>query len=124
MPVDREGWIRPVRLKNGVDRGFRRRQGRDRALLKRRREARSQKKRILVAQRDLEIFGEARDHLAARLRLAGLETGEVPVRALRRIGEVRLRHAPPLAPAAQENAERKLMSGHALKLTPGRRPRP
>ena len=115
MPVDREGGIGPVRLKNGVDGGFRRRQGRDRALLKRRREARRQEKRILVAQRDLEIFGEAGDHLAAGLRLAGLETGKVPGRALRGIGEIGLRHAAPLAPAAQEDAERKLMSGHGAQ---------
>ena len=97
---------------------------RERALLKRRREARRQKKRILVAQRDLEIFGETGDHLAARLRLAGLETGEVPGRALRRIGEVGLRHAAPLAPAPQQNAEGKLMSGHGLKLSAGPRVRP
>ena len=101
-----------MRLKNGVDRGFRRRQRRDRALLKRRREARCEKKRILVAQRDLKIFGETGDHLAARLRLAGLETGEVPGRALRGISEVGLRHAAPLAPAPQQHAEGKLMSGH------------
>jgi hypothetical protein len=91
MPVDCEGGIRLVRLKNGVDRGFRRRQGRHRSFLERRREARSQKKRVLVAQRDLEIFGEAGDYLAARLRLAGLETGKVPRRALCGIGEVGLR---------------------------------
>jgi hypothetical protein len=104
-----------VRLKNGVDRGFRRREASDRALLKRRREARRQKKRILVAQRDLEIFGEAGDHLATRLCLAGLETGKVPGRALRGIGEIGLRHASPLAPAPQQHAERKLMSGHGAQ---------
>jgi hypothetical protein len=112
MPVDREGGIRLVRLKDGVNSGFRRVQRGKRTLLKSRGKAGGQEERILVAQRDLEIFRETGDHLAAGLRLAGFETGEVPGRALRGIGEVGLRHAAPLAPAAQQNAERKLMRGH------------
>ena len=117
VPVDREGGIGLVRLQDRLDGGFRRLQSGDRALRIGRREARRQEERILVAQRDLEKLGETRDHLAARLRLAGLETGKVPGRALRGIGEVGLRHTTPLAPAAQQNAERKLMSGHAPSLT-------
>jgi|SRR3984957_2691215 hypothetical protein len=124
MPVDREGWIRPVRLKNGVDRGFRRRQGRDRSLLESRREACRKEKRVLVPQRDVKKFGETGDHLAARLRFASLQTGEVAGRALCCISEVGLRHAPPLSPSPQQHAERKLMSRHALKLSARPRTKP
>ena len=115
MPVDRESGIRLVGLQDRFDCGFRRIQRRKRPLLKSRRKASSEKKRILVPKRNLEIFGETRDHLAAWQRLAGLEARQVPGRAIRGIGEIGLRHPATLAPAPEQHAERKLMSGHALK---------
>ena len=115
MPVNREGGIRLMRLQDGVDCGFRRIQRRKRSFLKRRRESGGEQQRVLIPKRDLEIFGETRDHLAARLRLAGLEAGQVPGRAVCGESKIGLRHAAPLAPAPQQHAERKLMGCHALE---------
>ena len=66
---------------------------------------------VLLAQRDLQIFGQPRDHFTAGLRLAGFKAGQVSCRA-RRVREVDLRHAPPLAATPQEDAERQLMFRH------------
>ena len=65
MPVDRESGIRLVGLQDRFDCGFRRIQRRKRPLLKSRRKARSQKKRILVPKRNLEI--SARRAIISRL---------------------------------------------------------
>ena len=113
MPVNREGGIRLMRLQDGVDRGFRGIQRCKRSFLKRRRESGGEQQRVLIPKRDLEIFGETRDHLPARLRLAGLQARQVPGRAVRGECKIGLRHAAPLAPTPQQHAERKLMDCHA-----------
>jgi hypothetical protein len=83
VPIDRECGIGLVRLQYCVDCGFRGIQLRQRSFLERRREAGGQKQRVLIPERDFEIFCKTREHLAARLRLAGLEAGQVSRRALR-----------------------------------------
>src|SRR5262245_9970547 len=43
----------------------------------------------------------------------------MPGRAFRRVCEVGLRHAPPLAPAPKQDAERELIGIHRASLAPG-----
>jgi hypothetical protein len=60
---------------------------------------------VAAAQRHLEHAGQQQDHLAARLRAAGLEEAQVPRRDLGLEGQTELTHSPPLAPLLEEAAE-------------------
>jgi hypothetical protein len=65
------------------------------------------------------VLGKPQDHFTAGQRLAGLKTRQMPGRALRCVCEVGLRHAPPLAPTPEKDAERKLIGAHRANLAPG-----
>src|SRR5215831_2724192 len=113
MPVEGEGRIRFVRLQDLLDRYARRSQLGERTFLEDRRKTRGEQQRILVAQRNPQVLGEAQDHVAARLRSSGLEVREMPRRAVRGKCEVRLRHASAGPPAAEQDPEWNSLSGHA-----------
>src|SRR5690606_46917 len=51
-----------------------------------------------------ELLEEVEQHLAARLRPAGLDEGQMARRDVGLEGEVHLRHAPALAPLAKQRA--------------------
>ncbi|WP_247838609.1 hypothetical protein [Bradyrhizobium sp. 200] len=65
------------------------------------------------------MLGKSHDHFTTGLRPAGLETRQMPGRTLRYVGEVGLRHAPPLAPTPKKDAERKLIGIHRASLASG-----
>ena len=70
-----------------------------------RREAGRGQHHVAVAQGDVEVLGEVQDHLAARLRPAGLDEREMPRRHAGQAGEVELAHAALRSPHLQELAE-------------------
>ena len=59
---------------------------------------------VALAQRDVELLGEAQHHLGARLGAAGLDEAQVARRDAGLEGEVELAEAPPAAPVAQQPA--------------------
>ena len=60
---------------------------------------------VATAQGYLEHSGQEQNHLAARLRAAGLEKAQVPRRDLRLERQAELAHPPPLAPLLEEAAD-------------------
>jgi hypothetical protein len=65
------------------------------------------------------VLGKSHDHFTAGLRLSGLQTRQMPGRAPRCVCEVGLRHAPPLAPAPEKDAEGELIGIHRANLVSG-----
>ena len=104
---------------HAINRALCRLQFRERALLESGGEARGEQQLVLIAKRQIKVPGQSQDHFTAGLRPAGLKTGQMPGRALRRVREVGLRHAPPLAPTPQQDAERKLIGIHRANLVSG-----
>jgi hypothetical protein len=118
VPVDREGRVRLVSIEDAVDGALRRLQFAERPLREGRREAGGEKQHVLIAKRDIQVLAQARDHLTAGLRPAGLETGQMPGRAAGRVGEIGLRHAAALAATPEQDAERKRVGCHNVKSSP------
>src|SRR5688572_5695402 len=108
MTIDGYGGIGLVTLQHEIDSLARRLQRRvaERVFLEHRRKARGDQQRIAFAQRHVEQLGEMQQHLAAGLRAAGFQKAQVLRGNLRLHGEVELAHAPPLAPFAQQVADR------------------
>jgi hypothetical protein len=67
-------------------------------------EARRQQQRVAFAQRHVEGVGEARDHVAAGPRLAGLHAAEVARRNTDFQRQIKLADPPCGAPVAQQGA--------------------
>jgi hypothetical protein len=66
------------------------------------REAAGQQQRVAVAQRHVQVLGQAQDHLAGRPGPAGLDEAQVPGRHVRRDGEVELAEPAALPPLADQ----------------------
>jgi hypothetical protein len=94
-------------------------QFRQRALREGGGKAGGEQQHVLIAQRDIQVFGEPRNHVTTGLRLAGLEIRQMPGRAPRRVCEIGLRHATPFAATPKEDAERELISRHPASLAAG-----
>ena len=82
---------------------------------------------VALAERQLELLGQAQDHLAARAGPAGLHEAQVPSGDLRLEREVELAQPAALAPPPQQLADRALAlrcARHVVLTTPARRRRP
>jgi hypothetical protein len=77
--------------------------------------AAGQQQRVAVAEGDVEVFGQAEDHLAGRPGAAGLDEAQVPRGDVRRDGQVQLAEPAALPPLA-EQVPGVLAFGHAVRL--------
>jgi hypothetical protein len=66
------------------------------------REAAGQQQRVAVAEGDVEVFGQAEDHLAGRPGPAGLDEAQVPRGDVGRDGQVQLAEPAALPPLAEQ----------------------
>ena len=108
MAIDRERRIGFVSREHLIDRLPRDPQRRivERAFREHRRVARRMQQQIAIAQRHVELFGKAQHHLAAWLRPAGFQKTEMPRGDFRIERQLELAQATPLAPLAQQIADR------------------
>ena len=86
-----------------------------------------EQQRVALAQRHLELLGQVQHQLAAGLRAAGLDEAEVARRDAGLERQVELAEPAPLAPVAQQRAERRAverLSQSWPKLAPRRTRRP
>ena len=118
MPIDCESRVRQVRLKHSLDRVLRCLQFGHGSFPKSGCKSSSQHERVSVPKRDIQVFCEARDHLATRLGSTCLETGQMSGGAFCGQRKIGLGHTSSLAPTAQERAEREGMDGHRTSLAP------
>src|SRR6185369_2665898 len=85
----------------------------ERTLAKRRRKARRKQQRVALAKRNVEQLGEMKQHLAARLRAAGLEKAQMFGGDLGLAREIELAAAAPLPPLAKHRSDGLCLGDHA-----------
>ena len=107
VPVRDDRRVGLLMLENELDRAAHRRHLRRRqlGLAIARREAGRDQQRIALAQRHAQRIGQSRDHVAARLRLAGFHAAQVPRRNVRFERELELAQAARSSPFAQQGAD-------------------
>jgi len=117
VPVERESGVGLLPLEHQIDGGARGGQRRilERTLGKDRGVACSHQQHIALAHRNVELLGKVQQHVAARLRSAGLDEAQMPGRNTGIAGEVELAEAAALAPLAYEPADRRTIE-HAANL--------
>ena len=109
MPVHRQRRVRRLLgMQNPLDRGPRLRQIGvvERAFAEGRRKPGRDEQHIALAQRHLELVGQAQQHLAARLRAPGIQKAQVAGRDLGLAGQRQLAPAAVLPPVADQVADR------------------
>src|SRR5215472_11379509 len=89
------------------------------ALSPRRREARGEEQRVLLAKGDVQHRGESQDHLRARASPSGLEKAQMSLGGLRGARQVELREPSALAPPAQAGPEAARRFVHGREAGPG-----
>ena len=113
VPIEDHRRIRLVRAQEPVerliDRGHLGRLERPLGIL--RRVAGGEQQPVALSQRDLEVLGEAQNHVPARSRPAVLEKAHVTRRDVRLERELELAEAPPPPPGPKQIPDRRARSG-------------
>ncbi len=107
MPVDCKSRIGLVALQHQIDGAAHGRQRRvvERAFDEHRCVSGSHEQNVALAHRNLQLFGEMQNHLAARRRSTRLHKTQMARRDVRFTGEVELAQTPALSPIAQVMAD-------------------